>query len=206
MNYWLLIACSAVLSCSGGSHPEIADDLDQLVAVIARDGFTCAHQTEMSRLSGEETIDLRVRLAAKVTEPELARLVDRRDACAETSTEDYDSSAQEITSTYSVVQIPKTSGTSGSAPKAILRDGSPRMCGNDKLADYVAQYSIAGSYTKRADLRVRGTNLWGNCYLRSANGARVYTDGDIRMCIGYWSVFACGAVIPFTSDTRVWLK
>ncbi len=121
---------------------------------------------------------------------------------------------QAITGTYAVEQIEETSGSGGSYAAAIYRDSATYgwMCGPngqpENPADYISQHNVSGAYANRGALRIRGTNAVASCWVSNPTGARVYSDNDIRTCIGYNSVFACtlGGLLggPYTYEVVIW--
>lgn len=114
-----------------------------------------------------------------------------------------------ITGTYSVVFIPEGT-TSGNYANSVFRDSSSSswMCNSgspENPADFVVQFHLQGAYYSQNSLELQGTNWWGSCYLGSTTASRVYSDDDIRSCIGYWTTILCGGTPPQTTDMIIGL-
>lgn len=110
--------------------------------------------------------------------------------------------------TWKGESIEEASSTSGTAPKAILRDSSSYgwMCNGgaaENPADYIAYTYIKGAYANRTKLRVRGTHTGASCMIPASSSARVYDNDYIYMCVGYWSASGCLEIVE-TSDIRTW--
>jgi hypothetical protein len=100
-------------------------------------------------------------------------------------------------------------GTGGSYPFGIYRDSlaAEWMCNSGVAAtavdpaDFIGVTYVSGSYASTGTVKVKGKNIWANVYLsNTTNASRVYSDNHVAMCIGYWSVFFSGAIIPLTTD------
>jgi hypothetical protein len=212
----LMVATTAVtvvalltLGMTGcGDQPGTEESASTALADrIAAEGFTCGNVQEMIA-PGEDLRELRDALATRLGEDGLLQLIEARSACHGEAGEVSGSAA--VTGSYVVEWVEEASGTGG-VTGLVFRDSSSSgwMCNGgrpESPADYLVQYNVSSAYANRSRLRVRGTNWWASCYIQSSNAARVYTDNDVRMCVGFWSVFFCGAVAPTSGDTRMWLQ
>lgn len=183
------------------------------VALLVRDeGLTCETMHLILSLPEEEQSTVATLIRSFMAPEQIGFMIANREQGCEASPHgSVTASAEAITATYSVEFIEEASGSGGSSATAILGDSSTYgwMCNNgspETPSDYIAQYHVSGSYNNRSALRVRGTNVFASCYIQSTNAARVYSDDDIRMCIGYWHIFFCGAGSPLASETYIWLQ
>lgn len=212
----IFAGCSADDSARQGEASTSMPELSRLADSIASRGFTCSNVAQMAPLSAETLPELRALVAARVgNEEKLHDLVEGREKnCAHVShayptSDEYGTIESSITGTYAVQFVPEASGSSG-VTGGIFRDSgsSDWMC-NDKKpetpADYIAEYRLSGASANRPKIRVRGKNVWASCYVQSSNASRIYSDDTIRMCVGFWHVFLCGAVAPLPRETAVWL-
>ena len=196
-----------------GCTPEVhEDDLDDrgTFALLLEEGLSCRSMQAILSLPEDEANDLRELVWSTMTRDQVFEMIDAGEVnCGIDPADDIGAVARSITIPWSGQFVPEASGTTGVGSTAVFRDStsSSWMCNSgapESPADYVVQYRVSGAYSNRAALRVRGTNLFASCYIQPSNASRVYTDNDIRMCVGYWHVFFCGAVVPLTSETRMW--
>lgn len=199
----LLVSCATEVE---SSSPTAQDVLD----LLRSEGMSCHTMMLMQRLNSAEQGQLVSQVAANFSHEMLVAMIDsRQQGCGANEASTGHEVVQNITGTYTVELIEKASGTGGSSGTIYVDSASSDwMCGHngqpESPADYIGQYHVSGAYANRSSLKVRGSGFYSDCYIQSSNSARVYTDDDVRMCIGYWHVFFCGAVVPLTGETFMW--
>lgn len=185
-----------------------------LAELISEHGLKCEYQRAMFDFSETELFELQSSLVDMVGHDELLNITEERETCIGDEEPIEDGVFRSaITSTYTVEWIEESSGTGGRTP-LILRDAASLgwMCNPGGAsatwydpADYVVQVNVPGAYSNLGRLRARGTNWFATRALDSSSPARVYSDNDIRMCVGYYRVFAW-AMVLLPSDVRIWLN
>lgn len=137
------------------------------------------------------------------------------DSALEPEEESIVESAQEITGAYTVEFVEEvSSGNPGYHPVGFYRDSAAYgwMCNSgapENVPDIIAQFHIPGAYANRSKLRIRGTNAFASAFIADPTATRVYSDDDIRACIGagsvaWWSwVYGVEPVVK-TSDMLMW--
>lgn len=211
-----LFALSLVASGCANTPDESSSawSAESAFDLFMSEGMTCSCMQVLRDLPEIEADRFRDMVWSSMSSEELTEVIEARDrGCTPIETmfsSDVGVTSAEITGTYYVEPIEETSGSGGVQPVYIYQDNSGLgcMCGGD-CNDYIAEFDqVSGAYSNRSSLRIRGTNIWANCYLANPTMARVYSDNDIRACIGWWSVFFCGGggyIPPQTSEIRVWL-
>lgn len=213
----ILSACSSKDEATSTELSETPASPETILQSLQKDGLTCDTQVEILKLNKDDALKLVEISQATLDTNQIVQLIDNRNTnCSqvpqkESSKNDSDlgTVSQAITGTYAVEAIEETSGSGGVQPVYIYQDNSNLgcMCGSD-CNDYIAEFDqVSGAYSNRSSLRIRGTNVWASCYLANPTMARIYSDNDIRACIGWWSVFFCGGggyIPPQTSEIRVW--
>lgn len=104
--------------------------------------------------------------------------------------------------------IEEESFSGGSQALGIYRDGASAgwMCNGGSSewpADFIALFSYNGAYAEKWRLSVRGTTPWAWAYIPGGLSSRVYSDNHVASCIGYWSVFLTGSIVPLASELRI---
>lgn len=200
---------SACISTPPDSEPTSSPQA--VFSLVTNQGLTCAAQGSilaMNEAEHEELAQL-FQLAEMTVEQRWAVVDSMEKGCsasepAFSGEDEVVSQVQAITGTYTVVQIPEST-VSGNYATSVFRDSSSSswMCNSgspESPADYVAQFHLQGAYYNRNSLKLWGQNWWGSCYLGSLTASRVYSDDDVRSCIGYWTVILCGGTPPLRTD------
>jgi hypothetical protein len=199
----LLASCATEVESTSPTAREVLEFLQS-------EGMSCHTMTLMQRLNSPERGQLVSQVAISVSHEALVTMIENRQrGCDANEASTAREIVQSITGTYTVELIEETGGTGGSSGTIYVDSASSNwMCGDngksESPADYIGQYHVSGAYANRPSLKVRGSGFYSDCYLQSSSSARVYTDDDVRMCIGYWHVFFCGAVAPLTGETFIW--
>lgn len=192
---------------------EVTQDVVLLAEAILRDGLTCDHINDMQPLSLDELLGLRSVLIDAAGMDGLIELIENREMCsgaAEPPIQDTPDvpPALGITGMWTGEDIEEVTGNGGYMP-VLLRDSLALkgICGANDVpdypADFIAQVNVPNAYMNMSKLRVYGTNVWASCAISDPSAARVYSDNDIRMCVGYWQFMACNWVFPH--EIRFWL-
>lgn len=204
----LFIGLLAASGCTAAVEEPVASEAESAYSLFMSEGLSCRCMATLRALPEIQADEFRVMVRESMTPEEIGAVIEAREqGCASTGSETVGSVVAPITGTYSVEPIEETSGSGGYQPVAIYVDGPSfdNMCGGD--GDYIAEFdNVSGAYSNRSSLKIRGTNIFASCYISNPTAARVYSDDDIRACIGYWSVYFCGAVAPLTSEIRVWVN
>jgi len=204
-------ALAVVLPIYAGCGSGVATrDLDD---AIIHEGITCENAQRVDALGDAERIALRNDLVEAIGLDGLAARIQNREPCpssTEMHTLTTGSIKQSITSEFIGEWIEGGDGTGG-VSGFVYRDSqsSGWMCndGNRETpADFLVEYRVAGAFQNHDRLRVKGTNPFASCYitLGGPSAARVYTDDDVRMCVGFWRAFVC-ALAPTRWDTAMWV-
>jgi hypothetical protein len=203
-----VVALSALQAgCGSGVTRDEGATLSEskIAASIQADGLTCSTQQAISALDEGENARLGVLIQETLTQEQFAQIVEDRELGCENGdaqaggNSDVGVASQAITGTYVVERIEEDYDYQGSwGGSTVYRDGAAygHMCGSD--SDYIVEFdSIYGAYTYHSNLEMVGLSSRGRCLLgflgRHYTDARVYSDNDIRACIGYWGAVWCGA-------------
>jgi len=216
------IACSLILvaltaSCALMENGARTDSAEDVFELLRNEGMTCRATAALLSLPGTEKETLGLMVQANLSYDSIGRMIDTRarDCEGYRAPDGSRSETQSsVTSTYRVEPIEEASGSGGSPATAIYSDSASLdwMCNSGKPAtwldpaDYIANYHVNGAYANWSRLKVRGSNLSSNCYIHGAPFARVYSDDDIRMCIGYFSITLCPNAVALPGETFVWLE
>lgn len=185
----LLLIASILIS---GCIPERAKD--ELATNIARDGFSCEHQSQLSGLEHGELEALQNDLLEQLGESELLRLVNEAASCSDTAgvvlpTDGVSS----ITASWAGEVIEAQSGNLPFAPTFYRRDNAspplPRQCDPpgvyDTVQDFIVRFQIPNAFANRSKLKIYGSTASSAFALLlsgSALSARVYSDNDVEVC------------------------
>lgn len=191
------------LEAEGITNAERAYEL------LLAEGLTCDCMREVKALNEDELLEFSDLARSSFSDEQYFDLVENRGSdCASTAVSpeagDVGVVSAAITGTYAVERIEESSSYQGSwGGSSVYRDGAAygNMCGSD--SDYIVEFhSISNAYSNRARLRVKGLTSRGTCLLgwlsRHYVDSRVYSDNDIRSCVGYWGAVWCGA--PASGD------
>lgn len=215
--FFLGVFVSLVPACvaESSSLPD-RESPEEVFSQILEKGLTCEVQASILGLEevGLQQLLRLMRDADLTIEQRHALIEAQQQDCPSEGHRSLDagvigSQTQAITGTYAVVFIPEST-TGGNYGSSVFRDSSSSswMCNNgasESPADYIMQFHLQGAYYSRNSLKLQGQNVWGSCYLGSTTASRVYSDDDIRSCIGWWTVFACGGTPPLTTDIKIGL-
>lgn len=219
-KFWTLI-CGLIFmvlttSClRSGSDDVPVTSAGDAFDLLNNEGMSCRAMDALHSLSDTERKALSSMLRAKFTQEAIERMIDTRASdCQDGAPSEKKPDMQSITSMYQVEPIEEKSGSGGVPASSVYVDSASSywMCNSGapghwyNPGDYIGKYHINGAYANRFFLKVQGSNFYSNCYIHGAHAARVYTDDDILMCIGYWSVLLCGAIMPLPGETFVWLE
>lgn len=179
-----------------------------LVDDIVRNGFTCDVKHDIASMSEDDRTGLREDLLRVMSRDDLLAKVDQAPSCPGAV---ITAVAEEgnVAGTWKGVAIPKVIGGAGLQATTVYRDGINLgwMCDPHNKAevpaDYVAQFHVPGAFANSGHLKVHSRNVWSACYLGNPSSTRVYQDDDLRMCIGWWHVFACGGLTALPGDIGV---
>lgn len=206
-----IAACSEAPTSDGAVQRDLSTP-DTAFERLTREGLTCGVQTAILELSDDDREHLGELAQAGLRADERGKLLDGKEAnCvlqSGASSGELGTAAQAITGTWQGVAIPETSGTGGYYPTYLTRDSLfySWMCNSgspESPADWILEYHVPGAYNHRSSLKIRGTNSVGSCYTHNPTASRVYSDDDIRTCVGYWQALLCG-VTPTTYETVIW--
>ncbi len=217
MRNLFICFCGIVLSFVSSGCSNQNESLDEnptveyALELLNNDGMTCNTMSVLIKLDPDEVVSLGEQVREQYNPEALAFMIDTRERSCSASSETEEgasSISQEITGTYQVEFIEEASGSGGNSGSIYVDSASSSwMCNSgspENPADYIGQYNVSGAYANRSSLRIRGTNAWASCYIQASNATRVYSDDDMRVCIGFWHVFLCGAGAPVAGETKVW--
>lgn len=183
---------------------------DEIVASIQAEGLTCTIQQSISALDENANARLSSMIQKNLTQEQFTQVVeDRKLNCKNDDTPvksnpDIGVANQAITLSYFVERIEESSYQGSWGGSTVFRDGPvyKNMCGPD--SDYIVEFhSIPNAYNNRSNLKITGLTSRGSCLLgwlgRHYTDSRVYSDNDIRSCIGYWGTVWCGGA-PRSGD------
>lgn len=216
-----LSACSAddltSSATSSGETGLIETTPEALFDAFRESGLTCQVQARINTSNHEQNVRFIDLVKTHFTDQEIARVIDRRErgcvdvAQAVSGESGIGQSCQAVTGTYKVQFIPERKSDSGYYPITFYRDSSAYgwMCNDgapEEFADVIAQFHVPGAYSDLSSLRIYGTSPIGSCIINDPTAARVYSDDDIRACIGYHHVFFCtlGNFTVYSSDMKMW--
>lgn len=203
----LIGASISVPACMTGDTKEAEgpSGVDRAYRLFVDEGLSCECMREISVLNSEEMSVFRERLQASFELDEHVDIVEHREqGCATPRSEDgLGKAVSAITGTYVVERLEEASYNGSWGGSTVYRDGAAygNMCGSD--GDYIVEFdSISNAYSNHSNLRIEGLTSRGTCLLgwafRHYSDARIYSDNDIRACIGYWAGVWCGA--PVSGD------
>lgn len=207
---FMLAACASDVE-SAETHLLLPE---QVFDIMLDDGLTCQAQQSIvafNDVQHQQLADMLLR--SELTIDQRHAIIENREPdCFPThgdTSGDIGTSTEAITGTYSVVFIPEGT-TSGNYASYVFRDSSSSswMCNSgspESPADFVVHFHLQGAYYSRNQLELDGQNWWGDCYLQSTNASRVYSDDDVRTCVGYWTTVLCGGTPPQTTDMVIGL-
>lgn len=208
----LLATGIRVADAKGNIPPQKAYEL------LVKKGLTCELQETLIALDNDQRSALGKLVYDNISSEEIEAIIEEREMnCFAPNDVNQDmvysgGITPLITSTYAVEFIEETTGSGGYYPTTIFRDSSSSnwMCNSgspESPADYVAQYYVPNSYSNRSNLRIRGTNSFASCYIGNPTASRVYSDNDIRACLGYWTVYFCTlGTGPTTYESVIWIQ
>jgi len=204
----LLFMLALVPACvgeEGASETEGLTAVDHAYNLFVSEGLSCDCMRAVTSLTAVEMPAFSARLQNTFTLDEYIDIVDRREtSCGSAHNPDGIGVAiAPITGTYTVERIEEAGGSGSWGGSTVFTDGAAygNMCGPD--GDYIVEFhSITNAYSNHSSLRMTGLTSRGTCLLgwlgRHYSDSRVYSDNDIRSCIGYWAGVWCGA--PVSGD------
>ena len=210
----LLLSLLGVYACA----TEVDQENERVAAVtqsILEGGLKCPQLMALSKMSDSEAQLVRQGVQDVVGLEALLVMADESEKCdvqgnaGQAAAEGVGLAVQAITGTYKVEQIEEqNSASAGWSPTYIRTDGSSYgyMCGSqyEWPKDYIAEFlGVTNAYSSPSTLRVMGLTSYGQCYIPGYLMARVYSDNDIRACVGYVHVWVCGGPMQ-TTDLRVY--
>ncbi len=215
-----LLVCAAMAAGCGQVRDTPAESVqrdtmtpDTAFERLTSEGLTCELQAQIIAFTEADRDQFAEITKAGLSAKERTELLDGKEAnCANATSEgtvkDIGTARQAVTGTYSVVFIPEVSGSGGYYPTYLSRDSAfyGWMCNSgsaENPADWILEYHVPGAYSHRSSLKIRGTNSIGSYYTHNPTASRVYSDDDIRTCVGYWEALLCG-VTPTTYETVIW--
>lgn len=214
-RFALCIATLSLFSACGseapitetGDTPTASEPGDVLTEVQAN-GLTCEAQQSIQAFDEARSAEFSGLLRDSMSAEQFTGVVEDREincTASAASSGEIGTVSQAITGSWFAETIEEDYSYSGSwGGSVIYTDGAAfgNMCGSD--GDYIVEFdSISGAYANGSSLEVVGLTSDADCMLgwlgRHYVSARVYSDNDIRACVGYWSAVWCGGA-PVSGD------
>jgi hypothetical protein len=192
-------------ACTGAESDEV---LGGLVEDLVANGLSCGNQARLASQTSDDARRIRDDVTAAVGVESVSHTIELQATCGPPRMAELDDGLGITPWNWRGESIEERSGTSG-VTGLVFRDAAnveQRICGRDWIADFVVRFRVAGAFARRDRLRIRGTNWWATLYLGATSDARVHSDDDVEVCIGYKSVFLTGAVTVLPGDLRMWLE
>lgn len=180
--------------------------------LFEREGLTCEVKGAMLSFGEQGVIDFSTFVQENLEAEEAGLLFDMEEVGCDCDTEisalaNSGIVRQAVVGDGEGESIEETYLGGGNTPSSIFYDSSYSdwMCNSGSPewpADHVVQVNVYGSYNNRSGLRVYGTTYCGKCAIPGALSSLVYSDNDIRSCVGYLRALGCCSGILYTSDFR----